>query len=410
MLSCVQWYFVLAKTDASGKPHKSLSGFIVDADTPGITCVPLSLTQVASSLAEVLTGSKSCRVENKLINMGQRCSDTRIINFGASRSLCLGRLDAVLLADASSATENVVVPKENLLGKEGDGFKVRLWSPLFSLALPPLPLSLTPLPRPHRSRWAPSTLRARSSPRAPSALRSARSPRRPSTLTTVRPLPQPPSSERRDRTDDVLRLAGKTFGVPIIQHQAIGTMLAEMAIGVENSRSVPSCSLAPLSLALTLELTLPSVRSNAVWRASCAKDANDPRTTYLASIAKAYASATAVSNADKCVQIFGGAGFNTGTSTYLSQSLSAGERELTLGPPRPQSTPPRSCTGCVSPSPLSSSRLYSPGRARRLLAQLGPAGRALGRRHRPQSLPGPPTDAPTRPGTARDPWYRIIGR
>ena len=29
---------------------------------------------------------------------------------------------------------------------------------------------------------------------------------------------------------------GKTFGVPIINHQAIGTMLAEMAIGVECSR------------------------------------------------------------------------------------------------------------------------------------------------------------------------------
>lgn len=29
---------------------------------------------------------------------------------------------------------------------------------------------------------------------------------------------------------------GKTFGVPIINHQAIGTMLADMAIGVECSR------------------------------------------------------------------------------------------------------------------------------------------------------------------------------
>jgi acyl-CoA dehydrogenase len=28
----------------------------------------------------------------------------------------------------------------------------------------------------------------------------------------------------------------KTFGVPIIQHQAIGTMLAEMAIGTETAR------------------------------------------------------------------------------------------------------------------------------------------------------------------------------
>lgn len=55
-----QWYFVLAKTDPDAKPSRALSGFIVDADIPGIT------------------------VESKLINMGQRCSDTRIINFGAS--------------------------------------------------------------------------------------------------------------------------------------------------------------------------------------------------------------------------------------------------------------------------------------------------------------------------------------
>lgn len=69
------WIFVLAVTDPSAKAHKSMTGFIVDADTAGIT------------------------VDPKLINMGQRCSDTRIINF-----------------------DNVVVPKENMLGSEGDGF------------------------------------------------------------------------------------------------------------------------------------------------------------------------------------------------------------------------------------------------------------------------------------------------
>ena len=31
----------------------------------------------------------------------------------------------------------------------------------------------------------------------------------------------------------------KTFGVPIIQHQAISTMLAEMAIGTETARYAP---------------------------------------------------------------------------------------------------------------------------------------------------------------------------
>ncbi|KAG0664018.1 hypothetical protein C6P46_001878 [Rhodotorula mucilaginosa] len=183
------WYFVLAKTDPEGKPSRALSGFIVDADTPGIS------------------------VESKLINMGQRCSDTRIINF-----------------------DNVVVPKENLLGKEGDGFKIAMGA--FDITRPLVASGAVGL--------------------AQRALAEA-------------------AKYAHDR---------KTFGVPIINHQAIGTMLAEMAIGVECSR-------------------------NAVWRASLAKDHSDPRTTYLASIAKAYASQIAVSNADKCVQIFGGAGYNT---------------------------------------------------------------------------------------------------
>ncbi|GAA6018625.1 hypothetical protein JCM10207_008985 [Rhodosporidiobolus poonsookiae] len=183
------WYFVLAKTDPSAKPHKALSGFIVDADSPGIT------------------------VEKKLVNMGQRCSDTRIINF-----------------------ENVHVPAENLLGKEGDGFKIAMSA--FDITRPLVASGAVGL--------------------AQRALAEA-------------------AKYAHDR---------KTFGTPIIQHQAIGTLLAEMAIGVECSR-------------------------NAVWRAATAKDAADPRTTYLASIAKAFASRVAVENADKAVQIHGGAGYNT---------------------------------------------------------------------------------------------------
>ena len=73
------WYFVLAKTDPNAKPHRALSGFIVDGDSPGI-----------------IRGKKE-------INMGQRCSDTRMITF-----------------------ENVEVPEENMLGKPGDGFKTAM--------------------------------------------------------------------------------------------------------------------------------------------------------------------------------------------------------------------------------------------------------------------------------------------
>ncbi|GAA6059872.1 hypothetical protein JCM10212_007077 [Sporobolomyces blumeae] len=190
------WYFVLAKTETGAKPHKSLTGFIVDRNTPGIS------------------------VENKLINMGQRCSDTRIINF-----------------------ENVVVPKENVLGKPGDGFKIAMGA--FDITRPLVASGAVGL------------------------------------------------AQRCLVEATKYAHSRKTFGSPIIQHQAIGTLLAEMAIGAETARM-------------------------AVWKAALAKDANSPRTTYYASVAKAHASITACQNADKCVQIHGGFGYNT---DYIAEKL-----------------------------------------------------------------------------------------
>ncbi|EMY70260.1 acyl-CoA dehydrogenase family protein [Leptospira vanthielii] len=72
------WFFVLAKTDPNAG-HKGMTGFIVDAKTPGII------------------------IGKKEKNMGQRCSDTRGVTF-----------------------EDVKVPKENMIGKEGDGFKIAM--------------------------------------------------------------------------------------------------------------------------------------------------------------------------------------------------------------------------------------------------------------------------------------------
>ena len=72
------WYFVLAYTDPE-KKHKGMSGFIVPADTPGIT------------------------VGKKEWNLGQRASDTRGLTF-----------------------EEVKVPAKYLLGKEGDGFRIAM--------------------------------------------------------------------------------------------------------------------------------------------------------------------------------------------------------------------------------------------------------------------------------------------
>jgi acyl-CoA dehydrogenase len=72
------WFFVLAKTDPDAG-HKGMTGFIVDANTPGIT------------------------VGRKEMNMGQRASDTRGVKF-----------------------EDVAVPVENRLGAEGEGFKIAM--------------------------------------------------------------------------------------------------------------------------------------------------------------------------------------------------------------------------------------------------------------------------------------------
>lgn len=72
------WYFVLAYTDPE-KKHKGMSGFIVPADTPGIS------------------------VGKKEWNLGQRASDTRGLTF-----------------------EDVKVPAKYLLGKEGDGFRIAM--------------------------------------------------------------------------------------------------------------------------------------------------------------------------------------------------------------------------------------------------------------------------------------------
>lgn len=76
--SVANWYFVLAYTDPSLK-HRGMSGFIVPADTPGIS------------------------VGKKEWNLGQRASDTRGITF-----------------------EEVKIPAKYRLGNEGEGFKIAM--------------------------------------------------------------------------------------------------------------------------------------------------------------------------------------------------------------------------------------------------------------------------------------------
>jgi len=72
------WFFVLAYTDPAAK-YRGMTGFVVPADTPGV------------------------KVGKKEMNMGQRASDTRAVDF-----------------------EDVRVPAANRLGQEGQGWLIAM--------------------------------------------------------------------------------------------------------------------------------------------------------------------------------------------------------------------------------------------------------------------------------------------
>ncbi|KAG8699580.1 hypothetical protein FRC12_020727 [Ceratobasidium sp. 428] len=182
------WFFVLARTDASQPASRGMTGFVVDADSHGIS------------------------LGKKEINMGQRCSDTRMVTF-----------------------EDVEVPESNVIGAPGEGFKIAMKA--FDITRPLVASAAVGL------------------------------------------------SQRALEEATLYAQTRKTMGVPIIQHQAVAFMLADMAIQTEASRAL-------------------------VWKAAWAKDAGQ-RNTFYASMAKTMASRTAVENANLAVQIFGGAGFNT---------------------------------------------------------------------------------------------------
>ncbi|XP_063966453.1 medium-chain specific acyl-CoA dehydrogenase, mitochondrial-like [Lytechinus pictus] len=132
------WYFVLARTDPDPKApaSKAFTGFIVDRDSEGLT------------------------LGRKEWNMGQRASDTRAVNF-----------------------EDVVVPKENVLIGEGQGFKIAMGA--FDKTRPPVAAGATGLAR--RALYEATKY----------------------------------SMERQ------------TFGRTIANHQAVSFILADMAVGVE---------------------------------------------------------------------------------------------------------------------------------------------------------------------------------
>lgn len=134
------WLFVLARTgDLKASASKAFSGYIVDANSPGLT------------------------FGRKEVNMGQRAVYTGGVSF-----------------------DDVRVPKENLVMGEGAGFKIAMMT--FDQTRCPCAAEATGL----------------SSRALAEALQYA-----------------------TDR---------KTFGVPIVTHQSVANMIADMAIGVELSR------------------------------------------------------------------------------------------------------------------------------------------------------------------------------
>ncbi|KAI8993428.1 acyl-CoA dehydrogenase/oxidase [Pilobolus umbonatus] len=133
------WFFVLARTDKTAGTGKAFTGFIVDGDSPGIT------------------------LGRKEINMGQRASDTRGVTF-----------------------EDVVVPAENVLGKEGEGFKIAMNA--FDITRPLVASGAVGLAR------------------------------------------------RAMEEATKYSLERKTMGKPIFNHQAVSFMLADMAMGIESAR------------------------------------------------------------------------------------------------------------------------------------------------------------------------------
>jgi acyl-CoA dehydrogenase len=132
------FYTVFARAEGTQR-HKGITCFVVDRKTPGVS-----------------VGKK----ENK---MGQRCSNTTDVIF-----------------------EDVKVSKKNLVGAEGEGFKVAMKT--FDRTRPWIAAGATGIIR--------------------RALEESRA----------------------------YALERKTFGVPIAQHQAIQFMLAEMAIAYESTR------------------------------------------------------------------------------------------------------------------------------------------------------------------------------
>lgn len=180
------YYSVVAKTDPSAG-HKGISAFLVERGTPGLSVG---------------------RAEDKL---GMRGSSTTEI-----------------------ILEDVRVPRENLLGGEGDGF---------TIAMKTLDMS------------------------------------RPVVGALALGIAEGAFGVARDYAKQRVQ-----FGKPIIRHEAVGFMLADMATLIEASRGL-------------------------VYRAADMFDRGDPELPVIASMAKTFASDAAMKVTEDAIQVLGGYGY-----------------------------------------------------------------------------------------------------
>jgi acyl-CoA dehydrogenase len=185
--SVASLHTVFATAEPGKRNYRAFSAFVVTRDAPGLSA-----------------GKK----ENK---MGHRCSDT----------------SEVIL-------DNVRVPAENLLGREGEGFRIAM-----------------------------KTLDKSRAGIAASAVGIARA------------ALEAAINYGKER---------QTFGQPLVAHQGIQFMLADMAIKVETARLI-------------------------TWKAAWLADQGLPN-NYESSIAKCYATDTCMAVSTDAVQIFGGYGYS----------------------------------------------------------------------------------------------------
>ncbi|KFD52424.1 hypothetical protein M513_06621, partial [Trichuris suis] len=277
------WFFVLARSnpDSSAPASKALTAVVVDGDAKG-----------------VVRGKKE-------MNMGQRCSDTRAITF-----------------------EDVIVPKENLIGEEGMGFKIAMGAfdrtrPLVAAGAVGLAwrcldeavkysLERKAFGKPIGEHQAVAFLLADMA----IGIDTARlitykaawevdQGRRNSYFASIaKNLIRWDDGTISPYVDELQVAAGavglawrcldeavkyslerKAFGKPIGEHQAVAFLLADMAIGIDTARLITY---------------------KAAWEVDQGR-----RNSYFASIAKAYSSDVANKCATDAVQIFGGNGFNS---------------------------------------------------------------------------------------------------